>query len=127
MVNTLCSDQYEGDAHMRILRLTRHAVSSEQLAELARIYGTDVEVVEVSESVPSVERIKELIAENSADVLEAVLPLPLVAQSVDPRNGVGVPVIRAAMNRVMDDSGNATFTFSYYEVVKKVVVETERL
>ena len=117
----------EARTKMRVLRLTRHPLSSGQLTELARIYGPNVEVVEASESVPGVERVKELIAEHRAEVLEAVLPLPLIAQCVDPRNGVGVPVIRSAMNRVLDDAGNATFTFSHYEKVNKVVVETERL
>lgn len=111
---------------MRVLRLTRHTASPEQLTELARIYG-DIEVAEVSETVPDAARVKELVAEHCVDVLEAVLPLPLLAQCVDPRNGVGIPVIRAAMSRALDDSGNATFTFSHYEKVNRVVVETERL
>jgi len=111
---------------MRILRLTRHTADDLQLAELDRIYP-DCDIVEVSETVPSVERVKELIAEHSAEVLEAVLPLPLLALCVDPRNGVGIPVIRAAMNREIDVASNAIFTFSHYEMIVKVVVDTQRL
>lgn len=111
---------------MKILRLTRHASYPEQLAELRRIYGEDIEVLWVSETVPSGERVKELVVEFQADVLEAVLPLPILAECFNPKNGIKVPIIRAAMVRKLEDD-LATFEFSHYERVLKVLVETERL
>jgi hypothetical protein len=112
---------------MRILRLTRHPASSEQLTELSRIYG-EVEVVEVSETVPHVERIKELTAQHNANVLEAVLPLSMMAQCLDPRNGLGIPIVRAVMERTLSaDGSDATFQFSHYVKMVKVEVVTERL
>lgn len=112
---------------MKLLRLTRHPAVPEQLTELRRIYGEGVEVVEHSETVPNVERVKEILTERAVDVLEAVLPLPLMAQCVDPRNGVGIPVIRAITVRELQPDGTATFRFSHYEKIMKVEVVTERL
>lgn len=113
---------------MKILRLTRHPAVPEQLAELTRIYGAEAEVVEHSETVPSVERVKEILAGHSADVLEAVLPLPLMAQCLDPKNGVGIPVIRAITVRELQPDGTKVdFRFSHYERIVKVEVVTERL
>lgn len=112
---------------MRILRLTRHPAERAQLLQLRRIYGENTEVVDVSETVSGVDRIKELIEEHKADVLEAVLPLPILAQCVDSRNGVNIPVIRASMSREQGADGSVVFRFSHYERVVKVTIETERL
>ena len=112
---------------MKVLRLTRHPADEAQLSELRRIFGEEVEVVEVAETVPNVERVKAIVAEHGADILEAVLPLPLLAECVGPK-GLSIPVIRAITIRKLDESGgNATFTFSHYEKVVKVEVVTERL
>jgi len=110
----------------KILRLTRHAVSEKQLADLRRIFG-EVEIVEVSETVPNAERVRELLEEAEAEVLEAVLPLPLLAEVLNPRLGITVPVIRAVMNREVGKDGSATFEFSHYEKILKVLIETECL
>ena len=113
---------------MKVLRLTRHGATPEQLDELRRIFGDDCVVTEVSETVPDAARVTAICAEYGADVLEAVLPLPLMAEVVNPRTGVGIPVIRAITNRMLDASGEkAIFAFSHYEKVIKVEVVTERL
>jgi hypothetical protein len=39
----------------------------------------------------------------------------------------GGSVIRSVMDRTVDEDGNATFTFSHYEVVKEVSIVTEPL
>ena len=112
---------------MKILRLTRHKIESGQLAELQRLYGADCEVLEVSETVPNAARVSEIVREQCADVLEAVLPLPLMAEVVGPR-GCGIPVIRAITRREFAEDGvKVHFTFSHYEKVLKVEVVTERL
>lgn len=112
---------------MRILRLTRHEAGAEQVAELHRIFGADCEIVQVSETVAGVERVRELVQEHHTDVLEAVLPLPLMAEVVNPRSGIGVPVVRAFTKRVLAEDGSVSFPFQYYEKVLKVEVVTERL
>jgi hypothetical protein len=112
---------------MRVLRLTRHPAGEEQRAELCRIFGADCVIIDHSETVSGVERIAELVQEHQADVLEAVLPLPLMAQAVNPRAGVGVPVIRAITQRVIAEDGSASFPFQHYEKVLKVEVQTERM
>jgi hypothetical protein len=109
-----------------VLRLTRHEPEAAQLAELQRLYGSDVQIVTVSKTVAGAAEVKALVAEHAADVLEAVLPLPILAEVVSPR-GVQIPVIRAVMNRQVNGDGSATFTFDHYEKVVKVEVQTERL
>lgn len=111
----------------KILRLTRHTASEAQKLELNRIYG-EVEIVEVSETVTGAARVKELIEENAADVFEAVLPPQILAEVLNPRSGIVVPVIRAAMIRELAADGvTVTFTFSHYERIVKVEVITEKL
>ncbi len=112
---------------MKILRLTRHPAEERQLSELHRLFGEDVEVVEVAETVPDVERVKAIVVEYGADVLEAVLPITLMAKCVDSRDGLGVPVIRAITVRHLEPDGSARFEFSHYERILKVEVVTERL
>ncbi|MDP2642098.1 MAG: hypothetical protein Q8P21_02310 [bacterium] len=111
---------------MKVLRLTRHAIVPEQLTELHRIYGSNVEIVEVSETVPNAMRVVELVQEHSADVVEAVLPLPLMTELL---KVIGdVPVIRAITRREFDAAGNKpAFVFDHYERIMRVEVVTERL
>ena len=116
---------------MNIIRLTRHAASSEQHAELARIFG-EAEVTQVSESLPSdsreaVTRFDEIAAD--AAVVEAVLPINLIEAVLKfsdfaKRGGV---IVRAITVRELDESGEATFTFSHYERILKVETVTEVL
>ena len=110
-----------------ILRLTRHPASEEQLAELKRIFGSDSKIVEISETVSGSARVRELVEENGATVLEAVLPLPILAEVINPRTGVTVPVVRAVMDRELQEDGTAIFKFSHYERILKIEVQTERL
>jgi hypothetical protein len=116
----------------KIMRLTRHAVTEEQVEALENAFG-DVNVVHETESLPSnpreaVARFDEIAQQSWADVAEVVLPINLlqaVLQSEFVKNG-GI-VIRSVMNRQVDSEGNATFTFSHYEKVKEVNIVTERL
>lgn len=111
---------------MRVLRLTQHEIQPAQLDALKQAYGPDVEIVTVSKTVADVDDIRQVVAEHGANVLEAVLPLPLIAEAVGPR-GVGIPVIRAVMNRQIGPHKEVTFTFDHYEVVEKVEVVTRPL
>ena len=109
----------------RVLRITRHQASPEQLAELRRIYGSDTEVVEVSETV-TFERVKQLVVEYQPLVIEAVLPMSLTADLLG-KNGISLPLIRAIMERQLDEKGGATFIFKNYVRVVKVEIVTEEL
>lgn len=111
----------------KILRLTRHPASEEQLVELKRIFGSDLEIVDISETVSGAARVRELVEENGATVLEAVFPLPILAEVINPRTGVTIPVIRAVMDRELKEDGTAVFNFSHYERILKIEVQTERL
>jgi hypothetical protein len=89
--------------------------------------------VHETESLPSnpreaVARFDEIAQQSWADVAEVVLPINLlqaVLQSEFVKNG-GI-IIRSVMDRQVDSEGNATFTFSHYEIIKAVNIETERL
>lgn len=116
---------------MKVLRLTRHPATPEQLAELRRIFakpGEFLEIVEISETVPDAGRVKALVEEHGAGALEAVLPMPILADLTNPKSGLSVPVIRAITRRELSEDGTKTaFAFSHYEKVIKVEVLSERL
>jgi hypothetical protein len=115
---------------MNIMRLTRHNLTGEQNMALTTAFGP-IRTVTMNESLPStpreaVARFDELT--QQADVAEVVLPINLlqaVLQSEFVKNG-GI-IIRSVMDRTVDDEGNVTFTFSHYEIVRKVEVVTEPL
>jgi hypothetical protein len=90
--------------------------------------------VHETESLPStpreaVAKFDEIAQQSWADVAEVVLPINLLEavlkHSQFAKNG-GI-IIRSVMEREIDDEGNATFTFSHYEIVRKVEVVTEPL
>jgi len=119
-------------AKKKVVRITRHKASEAQIAELQRLYGTDVEVVTINESMPTntrefTARFDELA--EDATVVEAVLPLNLMEAALKFTKFVksGGSIIRSVMNREVDDDGNAKFTFDHYEKVVKVEITTERL
>ena len=111
---------------MKILRLTRHPMVPEQKTELARIFG-DTEIVEVDERVPDVERVKQLVADHGADVLDAILPLKLIADLTHPKSGFSTPVIRAVTRREELAGAEPLFHFSHYEKYIRVEIVVERL
>lgn len=111
----------------KILRLTRHPADDAQVAALKAVFGDNIVIVEISATVTGVAEVVALIAEHGATVFEAVLPLPILAEVLNPRNGISVPVIRAVMDRQISEDGTATFIFARYERVVKVVVETAPL
>lgn len=117
---------------MKIIRLTRHAATQEQIAALQAHFGGSVQIEEINQSLPSdprgaVEAFDQI--SDSADVVEAVLPLNLLESVLkfsefSKRGGV---LIRAQMLRTVGEDGSVSFAFDHYEVVKKVEVLTERL
>ena len=106
--------------------LSRHQATEPQLAELRHLFGDDVSLTLVSETVPGAARVKELVAEHGATILVAVLPMPLVAELLG-KGGLEVPFVRAAMERELQGDGSAIFYFSHFEKVVKVEFVVERL
>lgn len=111
----------------RVLRITRHPLSEAQreaLLEAARLLlsAEAIEVTEHRETIQDAEEALRLAEELSAELVEVVLPLPLLAQLVPALRGRGVPVLRAVMQRELSPSGEATFTFVGYELIERVEV-----
>ena len=116
---------------MRVLRLTRHEETKEQHAELKRIFGNDMVVRIHSESLPmdpkgAVQAIDKLA--NSADVIEAVLPMNLLEAALrfSKFSKRGGKIIRAKMLRRESDEG-VIFEFRGYEEILEVAVKTRDL
>jgi len=116
----------------KIVRITRHDAEDRQIEDLRRIFGEDAEIVTVSETLPTdprefTRRFDEIAAD--ADVVEAVLPVNLLAVALKYSDFArrGGQIIRAVMNREVDEDGNVNFTFDHYERVVKVEVVMERL
>lgn len=118
---------------MKIGRLTRHQAESAQLSDLRRIFGDDIEVEQISETLPSDNR--EAVAKfdqlfEGFDAVEAVLPINLLEavlkfSAFSKKGGL---VIRAITIRKNDEeTGQTTFTFDHYEKMVKVEVIAERL
>lgn len=119
----------------KVLWLSRHSMTSAQVADLERIYGSDVTVKCFTDSVTGWRQVCEI--GEDCDVLAVVLPPAILADLTNPRNNTK-PVIRAMANRV--ETGNTVvnpatgkeekeFRFEHtgWEKVIKVEVITERL
>ena len=114
----------------KVLFLSRHSMSDEQLQDLKRIYGEDVTVKTVSEIVSHYTDV--MAYGEGCDVFAVVLPPAILADLVNPRNN-NKPVIRSVMNRVKTGNQTSTgedeyrFVFDHWERVVKIEVVTERL
>ena len=81
----------------KVLWLSRHALSKEQLDDLKRIYGEDVEITTFDQTVKNWSEVVE--AGSDCDVLAVVLPPSILADLTNPRNN-SKPVIRTKANRI---------------------------
>lgn len=119
----------------RVLWFSRHVMTADQLADLKRIYGSDVVVKQVSASATTFRDVLE--AGEDCDVLAVVLPPAMLADLTNPRNN-SKPVIRAVANRVptgnkvvnpATGSSEDEFAFKHvaWERVREVKIVTERL
>lgn len=120
----------------KVLRITRHVLEDSAQAEALQAAVTKLtgeegphEVLHHMEQVQSAKEALELARKCGAVVVEAVLPLPMVAEVVNPKvNTEGVAIIQARMERELGPDGNAkTFNFRGYKRVVKVEVITEEL
>lgn len=120
---------------MKILWLSRHNMTQEQITDLRRIYGDDVEIKHHTDTVNSWKDVVEV--GSDCNVLAVVLPPAILADLANPRNNTK-PVIRAIANRV--ETGNTIvnpatnekekefkFVHAGRERIIKIEVITERL
>lgn len=122
---------------MRILWLSRHTMTPEQLADLVNIYGSDIEIVQYAESVKDAAEVMQIGADCA--VFAVVLPPAILADLTNPRiNTAHKPVIRAVADRVETDTveinpatGKEEKQFKFvhmaWEQVLKVEVVTKTL
>lgn len=82
---------------MKILWVSRHELSNEQLTDLERIYGDDVEIVKFQDNVQSARQLVEV--GEDCEVFAVVLPPALLADLTNPCVNQK-PVIRSVMERV---------------------------
>lgn len=120
---------------MKILWLSRHNMTNEQITDLKRIYGDGIEIKHHTDTVNSWKDVIEV--GSDCDVFAVVLPPSILADLVNQRNN-SKPVIRAIANRV--ETGNTIvnpatgkeekeFKFVHvgWEKVIKIEVVTEKL
>jgi hypothetical protein len=109
---------------MKVLWLSRHAPTNEQLSELERIFNGKFDGAEqVSVTISKGEEVAQLMKAYGCREVVAVLPIDLIQQVTD----LGIKPLRAVMERKFDNYGNARFLFSHFERVEKIVAETKRL
>jgi len=107
----------------RILWLSRHAPTEEQINALSEIFG-EVDIIQVSKTVKNAGDVFLLIKEVKADELVAVLPINLIADLT--RHGI--KPLRAVMSRHIDkETGEVSFTFDHFERVERVDIVTTPL
>ena len=118
-----------------VLWFSRHNMTTEQIDDLKRIFGSDVTINHVSANAASWKDVVK--AGTNDDVLAVVLPPALLADLTNPRNNQK-PVIRAIANRVPTGkqvvnpaTGKLEDEFKFvhagWERVLKIEVVTERL
>lgn len=118
-----------------VLWFSRHNMTTEQIDDLKRIFGSDITINHVSANAASWRDVVEAGATD--DVLAVVLPPALLADLTNPRNNQK-PVIRAIANRVPTGkqvvnpaTGKLEDEFKFvhagWERVLKIEVVTERL
>ena len=118
----------------KVLWVSRHNMTQEQLVDLNRIYG-DVEIQQYSDTVINAKQITEL--GTNCDVFAVVLPPALLADLTNPRTNTK-PVIRAIANRVATgrtvvnpatgaEEPEMKFVHAGWERVIKIEIVTERL
>lgn len=120
---------------MKVLWLSRHSMTEDQVADLKRIYGDDIEIKNSDMTVNSWRDVVEAGAD--CDVLAVVLPPAILADLTNHRNN-SKPVIRAKANRVATgktitnpatgkEEAEYCFQHAGWEQVLKIEVVTKQL
>ena len=65
----------------KLLRLTRHHAGESHVAELRRIFGDDLEIVQIDRKFAGADEVKTLVEEHFPVVaVEATLPIAMIAE-----------------------------------------------
>jgi hypothetical protein len=85
---------------MRVLWVSRHYPLPAQIRELQRIYGADVEIVQMQGIIPNAETIVQKAKEVGAEVIVPVLPLSMIARLAEMQKKEGFTLLFAKMNAI---------------------------
>lgn len=106
----------------KILWLSRHAPTHEQLQELQQVFGP-VDVIQESVTISRAEEVQDLMVQHGTSELVAVLPVHLLAELTR----LGIRPIRAVMERQLHDDGSVNFVHRFFERVERVEIVTSPL
>ncbi len=107
----------------KILWVSRHTATPEQIEELESIFGKVV-LIKISQTFQNGGEIKEIMEKEGAAEVVAVLPMQILGELTR----IGIQPIRAVMEReTPPDGGEPLYTFKYFERVQKVEIVTEPL
>jgi hypothetical protein len=107
----------------KVLWFSRHEMSADQSADLMRIFGSDIEVVQHSATINSPADIPDLMG---YDVWAIVAPIGLQQQFK--KMAGDRPVIFCKSKRViLEDGEKVQFVFDGWYAIKQIIVEEERL
>lgn len=117
----------------KVLWISRHCMTKEQIDDLKRIIGEEIDIIPWKETLHNVSEIKPLIEE--ADLIAAVLPLGLLAELLKISGGkmvlqsVSARIPSGKLRTVMGGMVEPEFEFhhKYWEQIKKINVEVKRL
>jgi hypothetical protein len=85
---------------MRVLWVSRHYPLLAQIRELQRIYGADIEIVQMRGYIPNAEAIVQRAKEVGAEVIVPVLPLSMIAKLTEMQKKDGFTLLFAKMKMV---------------------------
>ena len=111
------------DGKTVLVWVSRHELNEKNNEILKRAFG-DYEIVRFSQTVTDVSELVKFANENDADAYVVVLPPHLIQQLM---NADRRPIYRFVVNRIVDESGNATFVPIGLERIVKIEVVTERI
>lgn len=114
----------------KILWVSRHSMTSEQKADLERIYGA-VELIQHDETLNDITP----LLEYNVDVYAVVLPIDLIALL---KKNTAADIIQSVSGRVKTDrriingatgkyENEYVYKHLYWQLIKKCELETERL
>lgn len=120
-------------AMKKVLWISRHQMTPEQLRDLERIAGGQVELNQYGESVMDIRELAPLL--HGVDLIAAVLPTHLLAQLL--RLADGIPVLQAVSERratgrllALPDGRREreyAFVHAYWQQILRLELETVRL
>ena len=117
--------------NVKVVRLTRHAPSREQIEALGKVYPC-LEIETIQETLPSnpfeaVKRFDELV--DASMVVEVVLPINLIEAILKHSEFAkqqGILIRSVMVNRTIGD-GEPNYDFERYEIIESVEVVTRPL